>query len=63
MTHAPPDDVELADLNSWIDRHIEADFLQHRQRIGQLIGTQMIARSITEYDFLCRKIGWPVSRE
>ncbi|KAF2627427.1 hypothetical protein BU25DRAFT_411028 [Macroventuria anomochaeta] len=55
MTHAPPNDRELAKLNKWIDRHVNFDYLQHRHRIGDLLHTQMIARSVVEFLFLCRK--------
>lgn len=55
MTHAPPDNKELADINRWIDRHVQFDFLQHRHRLGDLLNTQMIARSIAEHLFLCRE--------
>ncbi|XPS69909.1 hypothetical protein M3J09_002159 [Ascochyta lentis] len=58
MTHAPPNDKELASLNKWMDRHVKTSYLQHRHRIGDLLNTQMIARSVVEHLFLCRK-GWP----
>ncbi|KAF1355921.1 hypothetical protein EJ07DRAFT_131247 [Lizonia empirigonia] len=54
MTHAPPNDKLLADLNKWIDRHIQTGYLQHRHRIGDLLNTEMIARSVVEHLFLCR---------
>lgn len=57
MTHAPPNDKLLADLNKWIDRHIQPGYLQHRHRISDLLNTEMIARSVVEHLFLCRT-GW-----
>ncbi|KAF9699955.1 hypothetical protein EKO04_001816 [Ascochyta lentis] len=54
MTHAPPNDKELASLNKWMDRHVKTSYLQHRHRIGDLLNTQMIARSVVEHLFLCR---------
>lgn len=55
MTHAFPDDRELAKINKWIDRHVKFEYLQHRHRMGDLLNTQMIARSVVEYLFLCRE--------
>lgn len=63
MTHAPPDNRELAELSKWIDRHYEGEYLQHRHRIGDLLNTQMIARSVVEFLFLRRKNAAPRPRE
>lgn len=56
MTHAFPDDEGLAKINRWIDRHVQSDYLQHKHRMGDLLNTQPIARSIIEHLFLCRTI-------
>lgn len=54
MTHAFPNEAELARINKWIDRHVQFDYLQHRHRMDDLLNTQPIARSIIERLFLAR---------
>lgn len=54
MTHAFPDDAELARINKWIDRHVQFDYLQHKHRMGDLLSTQPIPRSVVEHLFLGR---------
>ena len=55
MTHAPPDDANLALLLTWIDHTVTTESLRFSARISQLLDTQMIARSVTEHKFLSRK--------
>jgi hypothetical protein len=55
MTHAPPNDIKLTQLNAFIDQQVLSDLLRHKNRMFELLGTnRLIARSITEQHFLAR---------
>jgi hypothetical protein len=56
LTHAPPNNTELALLNAFIDQRVAVDLLQHRSRMFDLLGANgLIARSLDEQQFFSRK--------
>jgi hypothetical protein len=57
MTHAPPNDTDLALLIAFIDQRVSAELLKHRDRMFDLLSSNgLIARSITEHRFLSREL-------
>jgi len=57
LTHSPPDNTELALLNTYIDQHVPGPELRHKNRMFTLLQANgMIARSHVEQQFLSRKL-------
>ncbi|KAH7083813.1 hypothetical protein FB567DRAFT_92406 [Paraphoma chrysanthemicola] len=55
MTHAPPDNTELALLNAFVDQRVSAELLKHKTHMFDLISANgLIARSVSELQFLSR---------
>ncbi|KAF2825740.1 hypothetical protein CC86DRAFT_418258 [Ophiobolus disseminans] len=55
LTHAAPNNTELALLTAFIDQRIPHDLLRHRTRMFELLSQNgLIARSIFEQRFLAR---------
>jgi hypothetical protein len=56
LTHAPPNNTELALLSAFIDQRVSTELLQHEAQMFDLVGAnELIARSVTEQRFLALK--------
>jgi hypothetical protein len=57
MTHAPPNNTELALLNTFIDQRVAIRLLRHKTRMFELLHQNpLIARSVVEHRFLSRML-------